>query len=46
MRRLFALLGEELKNGGDAVLVSIIASSGSTPHCAFLMRSSPALLPR
>lgn len=32
MRKLFALLGETLEHGDDAVLVSIIASSGSTPR--------------
>ena len=34
MRKLFNLLGETLKNGDDAVLVGIIASSGSTPRGA------------
>lgn len=34
MRKLFNLLGETMKLGGDAVLVSIIASSGSTPRGA------------
>lgn len=32
MRNLFQLLNQTLKNGEDAVLVSIIASSGSTPR--------------
>lgn len=34
MRKLFSLLGETLKDGNDAVLVGIIASSGSTPRGA------------
>lgn len=34
MRKLFNLLSETLKNGEDAVLVGIIASSGSTPRGA------------
>ena len=32
MRELFAKLNKTLKNGGDAVLVSVVASSGSTPR--------------
>lgn len=32
MRELFRLLGETLENGSDAVLVSVVASSGSTPR--------------
>lgn len=32
MRELFKKLGETLKNGEDAVLVTIVASSGSTPR--------------
>lgn len=32
MRTLFQLLGQTLRNGDDAVLVGIIASSGSTPR--------------
>lgn len=32
MRELFRKLNETLKNGGDAVLVSVVASSGSTPR--------------
>lgn len=34
MRKLFQILGEILKQGDDAVLVSIVASSGSTPRGA------------
>lgn len=34
MRKLFELLGNTLKNGEDAVLVGIVASSGSTPRGA------------
>ena len=34
MRNLFHLLGETLQNGKDAVLVGIVASSGSTPRGA------------
>ena len=34
MRELFQRLAEELKRGGDAVLVTIVASSGSTPRGA------------
>ena len=34
MRKLFRLLGETIKNGEDAVMVGIIASSGSTPRGA------------
>lgn len=34
MRKLFSLLGETVKSGEDAVLVGIIASSGSTPRGA------------
>lgn len=32
MRKLFLLLGELLKNGDDVVVVSVVASSGSTPR--------------
>jgi len=32
MRELFRLLGENLRAGEDAVLVSVVASSGSTPR--------------
>ena len=34
MRELFQRLAEELKQGNDAVLVTIVASSGSTPRGA------------
>lgn len=34
MRKLFQALGGVLRQGGDAVLVSIVASSGSTPRGA------------
>lgn len=34
MRKLFRLLGETIQNGEDAVMVGIIASSGSTPRGA------------
>ncbi len=32
MRELFRILGETLRRGEDAVLVSVVASSGSTPR--------------
>lgn len=34
MRKLFCLLNEELKNGKDCVLVTVIASKGSVPRGA------------
>lgn len=34
MRKLFELLGKNLRDGEDAVLVGIVASSGSTPRGA------------
>lgn len=34
MRKLFILLGELLKNGESAVIVTVVASSGSTPRGA------------
>ncbi len=34
MRKLFQLLGETLNQGEDAVLVTVVASSGSTPRGA------------
>lgn len=34
MRKLFELLHDEISSGGDAVLVTVVASSGSTPRGA------------
>ena len=34
MRQLFQLLGDTLKKKEDAVLVTVVASSGSTPRGA------------